>query len=205
MTKHWSIFNQATNVPIVTDEKLLEDCARGDRGAQYRLYSQCYSFMMSICIRYCNSRDDAEDLLNRGFLKVLNSIGKRRKEVPFPLWMRRIMINTIIDEYRKKKLLNEQRELVDFDDREHEADGTVINSYVEKMNAEQLQVLIDTLPETSKRIFNLFAVDGYSHKEIAAMTGMSEGTSKWHVNNARTRLKELIAKNHLYHNKSIAS
>jgi RNA polymerase sigma-70 factor (ECF subfamily) len=113
--------------------------------------------------------------------------------VPFGLWVRRITINTIIDEFRKKKLVYEQTELVDFDDPENEADRTVLNNYVQKMDAAQIQAMIDTLPETSRRVFNLFAIDGFSHKEIAAMAGISEGTSKWHVNFARTKLKELIS------------
>lgn len=113
--------------------------------------------------------------------------------MPFGLWVRRITINTIIDEFRKKKLVYEQTELVDFDDPENEADRTVLNNYVQKMDAAQIQAMIDTLPETSRRVFNLFAIDGFSHKEIAAMAGISEGTSKWHVNFARTKLKELIS------------
>jgi RNA polymerase sigma factor (sigma-70 family) len=194
MSKHWSLAGPTSNVPIVADEQLLDECARGDRRAQYRLYSQCYSFMMSICIRYTPSRDEAEDLLNRSFLKILNSVGKRRKEVPFTLWVRRITINTVIDEYRKNKKANAQTELVDFNENPGEFEGAAINTYLEKVEAEQLQALINTLPEMSRKVFNLFAVDGYSHKEIAELLGMSDGTSKWHLNNARTRLKEQIAK-----------
>lgn len=192
MNSDWSI-GQTSNVPIVDDEQLLDACARNDRRAQYRLYSQCYSFLMGICIRYTVSRDDAEDLLNRSFLKILQNIGGRRKEVPFGLWARRITINTIIDEFRKKRKEAAQTEIVDFTERADEYDSVTVNSYLRKVEAEQLQALIDKLPETSRQVFNLFAVDGFSHKEISAMLGMSEGTSKWHMNNARTRLKEMIA------------
>lgn len=204
MNKHWSLAGQSSNVPIVANEEVLDKCARGDRRAQYQLYSQCYSFMMTICIRYTHSRDEAEDLLNQSFLKVLNNIGKRRKEVPFGLWIRRITINTIIDEFRRNKKMNEQTELVDFTEENPEYDGRVLNTYLEKAEAEQLQALVNTLPEMSRRVFNLFALDGYSHKEIAELLGISEGTSKWHVSNARSRLKDLILK-HLPYLKNLAS
>ncbi|HEU4717194.1 MAG TPA: RNA polymerase sigma factor [Bacteroidia bacterium] len=202
--KTWSINGLPANVPIVVEDQLLADCVRGKSRAQYRLYSLCYSFMMSVCIRYTASRDDAEDLLNRSFLKILSNIEKYRKEVPFGLWVRRITINTIIDEYRKNRKEKEMTELVDFDEQEVESDTAAINGFLEKTDAEQLQRLIDHLPEMSRKVLNLFVVDGYGHKEISEMLNISEGTSKWHLNNARTKLKELITK-FLPHFKTLAS
>jgi RNA polymerase sigma-70 factor (ECF subfamily) len=187
------VLRQIRNVSIVVEEQLLQECARHDRKAQYRLYAASYSFMMSICIRYTSSRDDAEDLLNRSFLKVLDNIGRYRPEVPFALWVRRITINTIIDEYRRRKKERENLDYVDFGDSPSEYDATVVNSYLDKINAEEIQGLIDQLPPMSRRVFNLFAVDGYGHKEIGELLGMSEGTSKWHLNFARNRLKEQIS------------
>ncbi|TND00382.1 MAG: RNA polymerase sigma-70 factor, ECF subfamily [Bacteroidetes bacterium] len=178
---------------IVIEDQLLRDCSRGDSKAQYKLYRACYSFLMGICIRYAPSREDAEELLNSGFLKVLNQIDKRRPEVPFVLWIRRIMINTIIDEFRKKKLERETIEYVDFGESPDEYDAVSVNEFIARMDVEQLQVLIDRLPQMSRKVFNLFVVDGYGHKEIAEMLGMSEGTSKWHVNFSRNKLKEWLA------------
>lgn len=178
---------------IVIEEQLLTDCGRGDSKAQYKLYRSCYSFMMSICVRYTASREDAEELMNSGFLKVLDQIGKRRPEVPFVLWMRRILINTIIDDFRKRKSERETIEYVDFGDSPGEYDAVAINEFVAKMDVERLQLLIDKLPQMSRKVFNLYVIDGYAHREIAELLGMSEGTSKWHLNFSRNKLKEWLA------------
>ncbi|HTL83473.1 MAG TPA: RNA polymerase sigma factor [Bacteroidia bacterium] len=204
MNNNWYSDGQNRNVPIVTDEQILTACARGDRRAQSRLYQQCYSFMMSICIRYTHSRDDAEDLLNRSFLKVLNNLGSKKDNVPFALWVRRITINTVIDEFRKNKKKVQFTEINDHDGETEEPDANVVNEYLEQVKVEHLQSLINKLPEASRKVFNLYAVDGFGHKEIAAMLNISEGTSKWHLNAARTRLKELVFKD-LPQIKSLAS
>jgi RNA polymerase sigma-70 factor (ECF subfamily) len=160
--------------------------------------------MMSICIRYTHSRDDAEDLLNRSFLKVLNNLGSKKDNVPFALWVRRITINTVIDEFRKNKKKVQFTEINDHDGETEEPDANVVNEYLEQVKVEHLQSLINKLPEASRKVFNLYAVDGFGHKEIAAMLNISEGTSKWHLNAARTRLKELVFKD-LPQIKSLAS
>ncbi len=147
---------------------------------------------MSICVRYCNNREDAQSLLNLGFLKLLNNLEKYRQEIPFGLWARRLMINTIIDEYRKNKKEKELLEYHDFTDRNNDETLVEINDAVKRMDAQEIQQHIDKLPNVSKKVFNLFAVDGFGHKEISAMLGMSEGTSKWHLNNAREKLKAFI-------------
>lgn len=194
MNNTWSLTGHFKNVPIIIDEQLLAGCVRNDSRAQYRLYDLCECFMMNICMRYTTSQDDAEDLLNKSFLKILNNIGKYAKEIPFELWVRRITINTIIDEYRKNKKRKEATELVDFEERQNEFDHVAVNEYVSKMEAEQLQTLIDLLPEINRQVFNLFVVDGFNHKEISSLLNIPEGTSKWHLSNARIRLKELISK-----------
>ena len=181
------------------DEAILEACLEKNSRAQFRLYKLCYSFLMGICVRYNKNREDAEEVLNMGFLKMLNNISKYKKEVPFTLWMRRIMINTIIDEYRKNKKGKELFQPIDFNEYHEEFDDAVVNDYVKKMDTEQLQLLIDKLPTMSRSVFNLFVIDGYKHEEIGKMLGMSTGTSKWHLNLARTRLKEMISKMQSYY------
>jgi RNA polymerase sigma factor (sigma-70 family) len=174
------------------DEALLSECIRKDRKAQYRLYKACYGFLVSICLRYTRNRDDADALLNLGFLKILNNLNKRRMEVPFTLWMKRIMINTVIDEYRKNKKEKEQVIITDFSETLVEYDDEQVNEYIRKTDPEYILQLIRDLPPVSGKVFNLFAVDGYSHKEISELLGMSEGTSKWHVNFARNKLREML-------------
>ncbi|MFI5150397.1 MAG: RNA polymerase sigma factor [Bacteroidia bacterium] len=177
------------------DNTLLDACILRDRKAQYRLYKVCYGFLVSICLRYTRNRDDADALLNLGFLKILNNLEKRREEVPFPLWIRRIMINSIIDEFRKNRQEKEQFRVTDFSESHVEYDDELINDYIRKTDPEYILRLIRELPSVSGRVFNLFAIDGYSHKEIGELLNISEGTSKWHVNFARTRLKERLREN----------
>ena len=174
------------------EQELIRQCIDKERKAQFALYKQLYSFLMSICIRYCNNREDAQSLLNLGYLKLLNNLEKYRQESPFGLWTRRLMINTIIDEYRKNKKEKELLEYHDFTDRSDDESLTEVNDAVKRMDVQEIQNHIDKLPNVSKKVFNLFVVDGYGHKEIAEMLGITEGTSKWHLNNAREKLKEMI-------------
>jgi RNA polymerase sigma factor (sigma-70 family) len=174
------------------EQELIRQCIDKERKAQFALYKQLYSFLMSICIRYCNNREDAQSLLNLGYLKLLNNLEKYRQEIPFGLWTRRLMINTIIDEYRKNKKEKELLEYHDFTDRSDDESLTEVNDAVKRMDVQEIQNHIDKLPNVSKKVFNLFVVDGYGHKEIAEMLGITEGTSKWHLNNAREKLKEMI-------------
>jgi RNA polymerase sigma-70 factor (ECF subfamily) len=173
---------------------LLKKCAAGERKAQYELYKQSYSLLMSICSRYTTHEEDARALLNTGFCKILIHASTYKEDIPLSLWMRRIMINTAIDAFRKNKNYNQHMQLKDFSD--HTADITCAsqsNLYEETLEADRLNAMLKKLPVITSKVFNLFAIDGYSHKEISNMLGMSEGTSKWHVNNARTLLKEMLS------------
>jgi len=126
-------------------------------------------------------------------MKIVTKLDSFKGDRPFEAWIRRIMINTIIDDYRKN---SKEKSIIQFKDIQN--DGTE-NSWVEynaadlKFEAEELLGFIDRLPTESKKVFVLFAVDGYSHKEIAEMLEISDGTSKWHVSFARKKLRELIA------------
>lgn len=161
-----------------------------DRRAEYDMYKATYSYLMSICIRYTRNQDTAKEVLNIGFLKILSSLGNYRPEVPFNLWIRKIMINTLIDEFRKKKAHIGRIEYVE--DYDETRNFSEMNHAIKKINAEQIYSLIDKLPYASQQVFNLYVIDGYAHKEIADLLKISEGTSKWHLNFARTKLKELI-------------
>ena len=170
----------------------LRSCIEGDRRAQHDLYKLCYGFLMGICHRYTNSRDDAVNLMNQGFLKVIVNLKKYQAHIPFELWIRRIMINTIIDEFRKRKREREVIEYTDFSDYYESDNSFVINETESKITIEDLQKCIRKLPEKSQRVFNLYVIDGYNHKEIANLLEMSEGNSKWHLSTARQKLKEMV-------------
>ncbi len=171
-------------------ENVIADCVRQEPKAQYVLYRALHPMMMSICTRYERDRQEAAAVMNQGFLKILDGLGGRRPEVPFEPWARRIIINTVIDAYRRDK---ERRAMESVDIEGHEHDGTDINDYLRHMEAEAFAEMLTHLPAMSRTVFNLFAIDGFSHGEIAGMLGISEGTSKWHVNHARTRLRNAIA------------
>lgn len=175
----------------MVSEKLLTRCARQETKAQYELYRALYPMMMSICTRYERNRQDAADRMNQGFLKILQNLEKRRPEVPFEAWSRRIIINTVIDVFRRER---ERRSTEILDQPVHALPGTEINEYLQHMEAEAFADLVQQVPPMSRHVFNLFAIDGFAHAEIAEMMGISEGTSKWHVSHARNILQQAIAK-----------
>jgi RNA polymerase sigma factor (sigma-70 family) len=170
--------------------ELITGCLNKERKAQYDLYKKTYGFLMAICRRYANSSYEADDLLNIGFLKILNNLDKYQPKIPFGIWIRKVMINTIIDEFRKNISHKEKISYV-----EEHFDSNIqidLNEALSSLNMEEIQTCIDQLPPVSKKVFNLFIIDGYSHKEIADLLNISEGTSKWHVNFSRIKLQELI-------------
>lgn len=173
---------------MVTDA-LLERCCRQEARAQYELYRALYPMMMGICSRYERNRQDAAATMNQGFLKILQHIGRRPGHVPFEPWARRVVINTVIDQFRRNKERKAQEVL---SDKLEQHDTSEVNAFLREMETEAFTAILERLPPVSRHVFNLFAIDGYAHAEIAELLGISEGTSKWHVNNARTLLQQAI-------------
>jgi RNA polymerase sigma factor (sigma-70 family) len=171
---------------------LITACIRRERKAEYELYSLSYSYLLSICFRYVNSLEEAKQLLNIGFMKILFNLDKYKPEIPFKTWARKVMINVLIDEYRKEKKHHDVIRYVE--EYEDTTDGSDLNEALIKMNVDEIHAMITSLPNVSRKVFNLYALDGYSHKEIAELLNMSEGTSKWHLNFSRNKLKEMIKK-----------
>jgi RNA polymerase sigma factor (sigma-70 family) len=147
---------------------------------------------MSICLRYTNQREEARSMLNLGFYKILKNLKKFDLSTSFGSWIHRIMVNTLIDEYRKKK--KQQERTMYIENYEEIREDTSVNSALVNMDVEQIRELIMKLPPVSQKVFNLYAIDGYTHKEIGELLGISEGTSRWHFNLSRTRLQEMILK-----------
>ena len=147
---------------------------------------------MAIGRRYHGNDDEAGGAVNGAFLKILDNLDKYGPEVPFEAWIRRIMINSLVDEYRRNRKV---RELVEYRDLES-VPPTVspidFNLADLKFGAEQLELMIQRLPPVSRKVFNLHAIDGYSHVEIGNLLDISEGTSKWHLSFARKKLQEMI-------------
>lgn len=165
--------------------------------AQSELYRLCFGTLMGVCLRYHANEEDAIEVLNQGFLKILNNLHKRKASVPFEAWIRRIMINTLIDDFRKNKRRKEMFELSDFEENSFGQNAQFdVNAADEMFDAQEIEQMIQTLPPMTRQVFNLHAIDGFSHKEISAQLGISEGTSKWHVNAARKGIKKRFALMH---------
>jgi RNA polymerase sigma-70 factor (ECF subfamily) len=170
--------------------ELITACLNGERRAEYELYKATFSYLMSICIRYTRNGDKAKEVLNMGFLKILTNLSKYNPEVPFKPWIRKVMINTLINEYKKEKIHYGNITYVEeYYDNDQYSD---INAAMPKIDAEQIYGFIAKLPPASQQVFNLYFIDGFKHKEIAEMLNITEGTSKWHLNAAREKLKEMI-------------
>lgn len=171
---------------------LLQSAQKGDRKAQYALYRFCFPVLMPVCVRYKRDEQEAVAALNHGFLKILNNLGRYQAEVPFGAWARRIMINTLIDEFRREKKWREATVFSENFEREHAGGAVDWNEADQRFDLQQLEQLLHRLPPATRQVFNLFAIDGFSHTEIAAALDISEGTSKWHVNSARKQLQGWI-------------
>lgn len=170
--------------------ELISSCIKGERKAEYELYRATYSYLMSICIRYTRNADKAKEVQNMGFFKILKNLSKYDTGAPFKPWIRRVMINTLINEYKKEKIHYGNIKYVEeyYDSDQYSA----MNEALTKFDAGQIYEFIARLPPASQQVFNLYFIDGYKHKEIAELLNISEGTSKWHLNAAREKLKEMI-------------
>jgi len=180
------------------DAHLLQAAHKGDRKAQYALYRVCFPVLMAVCARYRRDEQEAATAMNNGFLKIIKNLDTfRGGEVPFEAWIRRIMINTVIDEFRKEKKWRELTVFTGTLERDFPDEPLDWNEADQRLSFQHLEAMLRRLPPVTQQVFNLFALDGFSHREIGDMMGISEGTSKWHVNNARTKMQSWIrAENH---------
>ena len=174
--------------------EILRACVDDDRKAIKYLYEHCFKKLMPVCYRYHNNEEDARSSLNIGFMKIMKGLETIDEQVNFAAWSKRIMINTLIDEYRKKK--NYQNHVASKEtERELDVEASPSANEAESdLGYQNLLTLISQLPEISGRVFNLYVIDGYNHKEIGNLLGMSEGTSKWHLSTARKLLREKLEK-----------
>lgn len=164
---------------------------KNDRRSQNALYKNYFPLMSSIALRYAQNEDRALHLLNGGFLKVLLNISSYNDDYSLATWIRNVLVNHIIDEFRKEKKHISKINITDFEDNLELISFNMGEAHLE---AEELRAMLNQLPDVTKEVFNLFAIDGFKHKEISDMLGISAGTSKWHVSEARTRLKKMIEK-----------
>ncbi len=174
------------------DQEIIDLCRKNDRKAQEKLYEWCYVKLMPMCARYHKNEEDARHVLNIGFVKICKNLDKLKSETPFEAWAKRIIKNTIIDEFRKTKNYLKLIETKEFDRELEVKSSKVENSVWSKLETDVLMGMLRKLPDVSRKVFNLYVIDGYSHKEIGNLLSISDGTSKWHLSNARKKLQIMV-------------
>jgi len=166
--------------------QLIEGCVNNNREAQYKLYNLMSGKMFAVCLRYAKNREAAEDILQDGFVKVFTNIEKFRGDGSFEGWVRRIIVNTAVEYYRKSAKMYP---VVNVDDVNKDIPWQDTGDNLE---LEDVMNMINNLSTGYRTIFNLYVVEGYSHKEIADMLQINEGTSKSQLARARYLLMEMI-------------
>jgi len=169
------------------NEEIIAGCRKGERKAQEQLYKNYYEAMVSLCMRYTKNEQDAVEVLNNGFLKVFINIHRYEPgKASLYTWIRTIVINSCLDflKLKEKKIVHD--ELIEAEVVHIDAEA------INKMKTTELLYFIRQLAAATKAVFNLYVMEGYNHKEIAQMLGISEGTSKWHLSEARKNLKQMI-------------
>lgn len=169
--------------------QLINGCLNQELESQQKLYKRFYGFAMSICLRYAGNRYDAADIINDGFLKIFINLHKYDHSKPFQAWLGKIMMNTSIDHYRAKLKYMHTQDLTMIEDIGQEA---TIN---QSLNYDDLVRMVQQLPPSYRAVFNLFAIDGYSHEEISTFLGISVGASKSNLFKARQKLQAAVKRN----------
>lgn len=176
---------------------LLEKCIGDNRKAHFELYKLCFDDLIKTCRRYYKQDDELKSCVNMVFLKLVQSLNKiedKPKDFVFFHWMRRIALNHIIDEFRSNKRYKELVDIQEEDDLINQYDSGVDDDFERKYGTELIQLAIDSLPPMSKTVFNLHAIEGYKHHEIAEMLDITASTSKVHFFKARVKLQQALKK-----------
>ena len=166
-------------------QQLIEECKQQKAQAQEVLYKQYSGVLFGICLKYSPNRAEAEDSLQDAFITIFNRIDQFQGKGSFEGWMKRITVNTVLQKYRKKKVF-------DITDEGQIEDAAEIDIHESNVPLDFLLSIIQELPDRYRLVFNLYVLDGYSHKEIAHMLGISDGTSKSNLARARVILQKKV-------------
>ncbi|TXK25013.1 sigma-70 family RNA polymerase sigma factor [Pontibacter qinzhouensis] len=172
----------------MTEEELITGCQRAESKAQKSLYERFAGPMYGVCLRYLKNQMDAEEALLNGFMKIYQHIGQYEAKGSFEGWVRRIMVNEALGFLRKKEPLH-----LAIEDSHIQVAGTT--GADQELAEDELLELLQTLPAGYRAVFNLYAIEGYGHKEIADMLGITEGTSKSQLSKARAMLQRRLSGN----------
>lgn len=171
----------------MVDRKIIEQCLKNDKESQKKLYDNLASKMYAVCLRYASKRVSAEDIMQEAFIKVFKYLPTFNFSGSFEGWVRRIVVNTALDHVKKYA-----EPLDNIDDANAEETLISVNDAIAQLNVQELFAMIQSLPEGKRIVFNLYAFEGYSHKEIAELLGISVMTSKGQYSKAKKMLQEKI-------------
>ncbi len=171
----------------LSEQDLIRGCLNNDRKAQEQFYRKFADDMFAVCLTYESDLDEAKDILQNGFIKVFRSLDQYGNQGSLKGWIRRIIVNTAIDHYRKKKKTDDFVDTEKIGDEHQDYDVTSNNE-----NVKDIMTLVERLPKRARLIFNLFALEGYSHKEIAIQLNIAEGTSKSMYSRAKLLLQQWL-------------
>lgn len=174
---------------MIIDDKFIKKIKKNDRKAILLLYEQSFNVLMGAAVRYKNNEEDRMTIVNNSFLKVIQNIEKYKVGTAYFSWVKRIVHNEIIDQFRKNK---KYQELFDFEKEDAESQEEVYAEVDYEAEEESLQNMLEQLPPATKLVFNLYAIDGYTNKEICEKLNISYETVKWHIKEARKRLRKLL-------------
>ena len=168
------------------EQDYIQACIRKERWAQKKLYEEHYAMALPVCMRYANDENDALDIMHEGFIKVFRHISKYEPGTSLPSWIRRIMINTAIDHYRK--MARRRTEDIETAYAVKSNDPDVIS----QMSAKEIMKSLQLLTPAYRSVFNLYVIEGYSHKEVAEILQITESTSRSNLVKARSKLKKIL-------------
>jgi len=176
----------------MTEEAILSGCLQNDAGAQRELYTRYSPKMLSVCYRFAHNREDAEDMLQEGFIKVFSQVHTFQNKGAFEGWIRRIMVHTCINHLKKNKKFNESVDII-------YANGVQVReeSVPSIVQAKQIVECIRLLPLGYRTVLNLYAIEGYSHKEISGMLDVEESTSRSQYTRAKQMLEDILVRKNI--------
>lgn len=166
-------------------DKIIQGCIDNNRAAQEKLYRMFFPKMYAMCYRHTKDEDKTLMILNDGFLKVFKNIDSYNGSGSFEGWVRRLIYNCLSDFFRKE---NKYLNVMLFEEKEKKSEYKVLDS----LYYEDLLKLVEKLPGNTHKVFNMYAIEGYNHREIAEILNISEGTSKWHLSEARKKLQSYL-------------
>jgi RNA polymerase sigma factor (sigma-70 family) len=184
------MFIKRRNIPESELQKLIKGCLAGDRSCQKQLYDIYSPIMMPLCLRYSKNIEEAEEVLQDGFIQMYRCINQYKKIGSFEGWLRKIMINCALQRYRGKGNLYRITSLT-----EEHIFLTTIDDFIDRLSEKELIRLIQTLPPAYRMVFNLYVFEGMKHREIALLLHITVGTSKSNLSDARAILKKLLIGN----------